>query len=57
MKRVKRGTRELWPKQDQHEGDRWRLFSAVGRALDIDAVLYPGSFVDPVVRVPRGDLC
>lgn len=39
-------TAELWAKQDQHEGDRWRLFSAVAAAVDATTVLYPGSFVD-----------
>lgn len=39
-------TAELWAKQDQHEGDRWRLFSAVARAVDATTVLYPGSYVD-----------
>lgn len=39
-------TRELWAKQDQHEGDRWRLFTAVALAVDAENVLYPGSFVD-----------
>ncbi len=41
-----RNTRELWAKQDQHEGDRWRLFTAVAEAIDADKVLYPGCFVD-----------
>lgn len=39
-------TAELWAKQDQHEGDRWRLFSAVAEAIDASSVLYPGSYVD-----------
>ena len=42
-------TRKLWVKQNQHDGDCWRLFTAVGEAVDaVDAqrVLYPGSFVD-----------
>jgi hypothetical protein len=39
-------TRELWAKQDQHEGDRWRLFTAVALAVKAENVLYPGSFVD-----------
>ena len=39
-------TAELWAKQDQHEGDRWRLFTAVGSAVDATTVLYPGSYVD-----------
>ncbi len=36
----------LWAKQDQHEGDRWRLFRAVATAVDATDVLYPGSYVD-----------
>ncbi len=40
------GTRALWSKQDQHEGDRWRLFTAVNAALPARSVLYPGSYVD-----------
>jgi hypothetical protein len=43
---MKQKTRQLWQKQDQHEGDRWRLFSAVSRAFAIESVLYPGSYVD-----------
>lgn len=43
---VEERTRRLWAKQDQHEGDRWRLFRAVGAAVDADTVLYPGSYVD-----------
>ena len=39
-------TAELWAKQDQHEGDRWRLFSAVADTIDASTVLYPGSYVD-----------
>ena len=39
-------TRQLWAKQDQHPGDRLRLFSAVSAAVDISTVLYPGSYVD-----------
>ena len=39
-------TAKLWAKQDQHEGDRQRLFSAVGDALEATSVLYPGSYVD-----------
>jgi hypothetical protein len=39
-------TAELWAKQDEHEGDRWRLFSAVAESIDASSVLYPGSFVD-----------
>jgi hypothetical protein len=39
-------TAELWAKQDQHEGDRWRLFSAVADHVDAPTVLYPGSYID-----------
>lgn len=39
-------TRDLWAKQDQHPGDRFRLFSAIADAFDLETVLYPGSFVD-----------
>jgi hypothetical protein len=43
---MKPKTAELWAKQDQHQDDRWRLFSAVDQAIDAAAVLYPGSYVD-----------
>jgi len=39
-------TAELWTKQDQHHGDRRRLFSTVGDFVDASTVLYPGSYVD-----------
>lgn len=39
-------TLELWAKQDQHTGDRRRLFKAVAASLDASTVLYPGSYVD-----------
>lgn len=39
-------TFELWARQDQHEGDRWRLFRAVAEAIEARSILYPGSFVD-----------
>lgn len=39
-------TAQLWAKQDQHTGDRWRLFRAVGGAIDACQVFYPGCFVD-----------
>ena len=39
-------TRRLWEKQDQHVGDRHRLFTAVASTVDAANVLYPGSFVD-----------
>lgn len=43
---MKPQTAKLWSKQDQHEGDRWRLFAAVAEAVDADKVLYPGCYVD-----------
>jgi hypothetical protein len=39
-------TAELWTKQNQHDGDRLRLFAAVRAAIDVRTVLYPGSYVD-----------
>lgn len=39
-------TRTLWDKQDQHRGDRFRLFTAVSTAVAAESVLYPGSYVD-----------
>jgi len=39
-------TRALWARQDGHAGDRWRLFTAVGEAVDVRTAIYPGSFVD-----------
>lgn len=36
----------MWAKQDQHQGDRWRLFQALGGAVAATKVLYPGSYVD-----------
>jgi hypothetical protein len=39
-------TRKLWDKQNQHAGDRLRLFTAVSRAIDVATALYPGSYVD-----------
>ena len=43
---VDRLTADLWAKQDQHVGDRHRLFAAIASAVDASPVLYPGSFVD-----------
>jgi hypothetical protein len=43
---MKSAMRALWTKQDQHEGDRWRLFRAVRETIDAERVLYPGSYVD-----------
>jgi len=39
-------TRTLWDKQDQHKGDRWRLFQRIQRVLEAQTALYPGSYVD-----------
>ncbi len=39
-------TRRLWEKQDRHVGDRRALFTAIGDAVDVSSVLYPGSYVD-----------
>ena len=39
-------TRKLWDKQNQHPGDRFRLFEAVSQAIDVATALYPGSYVD-----------
>ena len=39
-------TLALWKKQDTHEGDRKRLFTAVRDAVAGSTVLYPGSYVD-----------
>lgn len=43
---MKTQTSQLWAKQDQHPGDRLRLFTAINDAFEIDTVLYPGSYVD-----------
>ena len=43
---MKPRTAELWAKQDQHQGDRWRLFSAVAAAIKAETVFYPGCYVD-----------
>ncbi len=39
-------TQRLWEVQDQHVGDRQRLFTSIAEAVDVGAVLYPGSYVD-----------
>jgi hypothetical protein len=39
-------TQKLWEKQNQHPGDRFRLFRAVGKVLAPQTVLYAGSYVD-----------
>lgn len=43
---MKSATEKLWRQQNKHEGDRWRLFQAVGECVDANTVFYPGSFVD-----------
>lgn len=43
---MKPTTKDLWKAQDRHVGDRWRLFQAIGNAVEAEDVLYPGSFVD-----------
>jgi len=43
---MKPATEKLWHQQNKHEGDRWRLFQAVGECVDASTVFYPGSFVD-----------
>jgi hypothetical protein len=43
---MKPKTAELWAKQDQHRGDRLRLFSAVAETFDAETVFYPGCYVD-----------
>lgn len=39
-------TQMLWEKQDQHKGDRLRLFQAIGEVIPATKVLYAGSYVD-----------
>lgn len=39
-------TAKLWAKQNAHEGDRKRLFTAVREHVGDGRVLYPGSYVD-----------
>ncbi|MGB5757582.1 MAG: class I SAM-dependent methyltransferase [Acidimicrobiales bacterium] len=43
---MKPRTAELWAIQDQHQGDRRRLFAAVAEAVGAQTVFYPGCFVD-----------
>lgn len=43
---MKDKTQALWEQQDQHKGDRWRLFQAVSAAVPARRVLYAGSYVD-----------
>lgn len=39
-------TAELWAEQNQHPGDRHRLFRAVADVVDAETVFYPGSWCD-----------
>lgn len=43
--------RLLWDKQNQHPGDRQRLFTVVGEGIDASSALYPGSYVDIAASV------
>lgn len=43
---VRSTTEKLWAKQNQHGGDRLRLFTAVDQWVGASTVLYPGSYVD-----------
>jgi len=43
---MKHQAQALWAKHDHHKGDRWRLFTAVGAAIDARSVFYPGSYAD-----------
>jgi hypothetical protein len=43
---MKPATKKLWAKQNQHDGDRLRLFAAVADHVEASRALYPGSFVD-----------
>lgn len=49
-------TQKLWAKQDQHEGDRLRLFRAVAAAVDAASVLYPGCYVDVAASFAFSDV-
>lgn len=39
-------TADLWAEQDQHQGDRWRLFATIAKAVRVETMIYPGSYVD-----------
>jgi len=39
---LKQTTAGLWATHDRHEGDRWRLFTAVADIVHADTVFYPG---------------
>lgn len=43
---MRKKTKKLWDKQNQHPNDRWRLFQAVGDTIQPKKALYPGSYVD-----------
>lgn len=43
---MKERTQRLWDGNNQHPGDRQRLFTAVAEAFDISTALYPGCYVD-----------
>jgi hypothetical protein len=49
-------TEQLWEKQDQHTGDRHRLFTAIEEAFEVETVLYPGSYVDVAPSFVFGDV-
>ncbi|MGI9528232.1 MAG: hypothetical protein ACR2NG_00845 [Acidimicrobiia bacterium] len=44
-------TLDMWQKQNRHEGDRERLFSAVRNHVGGTSALYPGSYVDIAASV------
>lgn len=39
-------TRKVWEKQNRLDGDRTGLFTAIANAVEVQTVLYPGSYVD-----------
>lgn len=49
-------TQKLWAKQNQHEGDRERLFRAVADVAAFERVLYPGSYVDVAASMAFADV-
>ena len=49
-------TRTLWAKQNQHEGDRERMFRAVAATVEARTVLYPGSHIDIAASVVWPDV-
>jgi len=46
LRGVRKVTEGLWAEQDRHPGDRHQLFRTVAQAVDVNAVLYPGSWCD-----------